>query len=716
MVDPRRAMLRRAALLICGCAAAWARVNAQDAERTRRRSVTVRDAIEMTKIGDPGYFAGGPSAGRVAQFSPDGERFVVVLRKGDVARNVNEFSILLWRTREVFRRPKPDTVLTMASSSNRPAISDVRWFSDDETIAFIGAEPGDARQLYTLDLRTRALTQVTRSASDVVAYSVSPTGHAYAYTVEVSPDDLWNATTVRDGVVVTTQWLSMLIAGKQRSGWQNDAELFFLANVQRGQSAMPLARVPNGIGSPSLSPDESKIVIDMQVDSYPAAWKDYSVPILHEWTRQPLLAGQHSFIRRYLLIDAKTGASRVLLDAPVLGEPAVTWAADSKSVVIANTYLPLGNTKGAERDARQSRTFTVEVAVPSGDVMRIDTVGVTSAERRSPRRPELVLMENMDDPPKIVAVDSTTRQRAMLLDLNPQFQHLRFARIEEIEWKGSDDHPVKGGLYYPVDYVTGKRYPLVIQTHLWRSDRFWIDGPWTTAFAAQPLAGKDIMVLQADESEADWDTMKELRREVATFEGAIDELDRRGLIDREQVGIIGFSRTGEFVADALAFSRYHFAAAAVQDGVDGGYFSYMAVLNANPSVYDTELINGAAPFGDGLKAWMQVSPAFNLDRVQTPLRLLAPSNESLLGQWAWFVGLRRLGKPVEMVLMRDAKHVLERPAERMISQGGDVDWFAFWLKGEEDPDPAKTEQYTRWRGLRALRDSNATKAASTQGQ
>jgi hypothetical protein len=31
-----------------------------------------------------------------------------------------------------------------------------------------------------------------------------------------------------------------------------------------------------------------------------------------------------------------------------------------------------------------------------------------------------------------------------------------------------------------------------------------------------------------------------------------------------------------------------------------------------------------------------------------------------------------------------------------------VDWFCFWLKGEEDPGPAKAEQYARWRELRKL--------------
>jgi len=40
----------------------------------------------------------------------------------------------------------------------------------------------------------------------------------------------------------------------------------------------------------------------------------------------------------------------------------------------------------------------------------------------------------------------------------------------------------------------------------------------------------------------------------------------------------------------------------------------------------------------------------------------------------------------------------------MASEQGDVDWFKFWLKGEEDSDPAKATQYELWRHLHALED------------
>ena len=58
------------------------------------------------------------------------------------------------------------------------------------------------------------------------------------------------------------------------------------------------------------------------------------------------------------------------------------------------------------------------------------------------------------------------------------------------------------------------------------------------------------------------------------------------------------------------------------------------------------------------------------------------------------------------------EHILSNPAARMASQGGSVDWFRFWLQGYEDADPAKADQYKRWRELRTLQAENEKKATA----
>jgi len=79
---------------------------------------------------------------------------------------------------------------------------------------------------------------------------------------------------------------------------------------------------------------------------------------------------------------------------------------------------------------------------------------------------------------------------------------------------------------------------------------------------------------------------------------------------------------------------------------------------------------------------------------------MAENSEVALFEWEWYAALNRLGRAVEMVVTRDGEHILQKPWQRMVSQQGNVDWFAFWLKGEEVPDPDKADQYRRWRKLR----------------
>jgi dipeptidyl aminopeptidase/acylaminoacyl peptidase len=209
------------------------------------------------------------------------------------------------------------------------------------------------------------------------------------------------------------------------------------------------------------------------------------------------------------------------------------------------------------------------------------------------------------------------------------------------------------------------------------------------------------------------ETPQETERAMSAYENAAEYLDQKGIIDRSRVGLVGFSRTCLYVKYTLTHSSQHFAAAIVADGFDGGYLQYFGYGN-EASNFDSEeeSVIGAPPFGDGLLLWLKRSPGFLLDKVQTPLQIQSIGPNSLLGQWEWFLGLKRLGKPVDFIYLPTGTHILVKPWDRMVSQEGSVDWFCFWLKSEEDPDPAKAEQYKRWRELRKLQEQNEKKSAN----
>jgi len=241
---------------------------------------------------------------------------------------------------------------------------------------------------------------------------------------------------------------------------------------------------------------------------------------------------------------------------------------------------------------------------------------------------------------------------------------------------------------------------------------------WSSGYAARPLAANGIIVLQAQKFKSRYDhdhynddksfgvneSQAGRKWSVAAYRAAIDSLDERGLVDRDRVGIVGFSITVCFVADILTHSNFRFAAASLVDGTDCGYFQKIAFPFGT---WTRDAINGgAAPFGDGLQTWLKESPGFSLDKVNAPVRLvelggIGKDCGTALELWEWFAGLSFQKKPVDFILLPDAVHLIVKPWERMAAQQGLVDWFRFWLKQEEDPSPDKKAQYSRWRDLRS---------------
>jgi len=321
----------------------------------------------------------------------------------------------------------------------------------------------------------------------------------------------------------------------------------------------------------------------------------------------------------------------------------------------------------------------------------------------------------MNEPPRLFALRGAAR--ALVFDPNPGLlTRFRFARVDTVRWTARDGASYLGGLYYPPDYRSGQRYPVVIQTHGFLVDQFWPDGVYSTGNAAQALAGLGILVLQSP-GPADFDTSSVLGTDregpmaMAAFEAAVDHLDDLGWIDRTRVGLSGFSRTCFYVGYTLTHTdrdRYPFAAASVIEGVDMSYGQYILfgpVSHAWGVSPEEPGVNGGAPWGPTTsRRWVERAPGFNLDRVRAPIRIQALHPASLLSEWELYAGLLLQRKPVELVYLPDAQHIIATPWELLTSQQGNVDWFRFWLKGEEDPDTAKGEQYARWRQLRELKE------------
>src|SRR5258708_39076891 len=100
----------------------------------------------------------------------------------------------------------------------------------------------------------------------------------------------------------------------------------------------------------------------------------------------------------------------------------------------------------------------------------------------------------------------------------------------------------------------------------------------------------------------------------------------------------------------------------------------------------------------------------NAAQVGIPVFLEA-TELGVLGEVESHTAIQKQGGRSELVVYRNAVHVFNegQPKQWFYSMQRNLDWFRFWLQGKEDSDPAKAEQYVRWRELRRLQEEGEKK-------
>jgi dipeptidyl aminopeptidase/acylaminoacyl peptidase len=722
-----------------------------------KRPFTVVDEIGLIHFGDP--YSGGVVD--PVQFSPDGNYFAVYSERGRLDVDRVEDSLRFYRSKDVkgflehsteSQPPSPVWVVNRSADKGL-VIKDWRWLADSSGVAFLEPTTGGNRRLVLVNLRKKRIEALTSATEAAEAFDVRDRQH-YVYTVAESTerrklqDELQAPAMVGTGRSI----YELILPDDPKTFSPRRNHLWAVVDGKRFEvkkDGAPL--VPNG--DFALSPDGVSFVAKLRVPEIPPSWKTL-YPLANASDR--LLAA--SSVNQYARINLQTGSVEPLVDAPEsadLGWEAdgtPSWSNDGQQVLLPGTFLKskenapsrpcvavvdlLSDTstcieivkKRTESGVEEGFHWIWDARFVDGDKQRVmvlfmspdDATLRTTEYRRAPDSTWHVVREIkgafeathegldcavkqwFNEPPVLVATNKEASR--IIWNPNPQLKDFELGEASVYTWKDKEGRDRRGVLYKPSNYKAGQPYPLVIQTHGFFPSAFKPSGVYPTAFAARALAAAGIVVLQVDDNQCLTVTPNEGPCAVSGYESAAKQLVSEGLVDPEKIGIIGFSRTCFYVMETLTSSSLHVSAASITDGVMETYFQYM--MRPERFASEANSMIGAPPFGEGLQQWLKRSPGFNLDKVKAPLLVVGEGPSSTLFMWEPYAGLRYLQKPVDLIMLNTREHVLTNPAVRMASQGGSVDWFRFWLKGEEDPNPAKAAQYVRWRELRKLGQEN----------
>ena len=321
------------------------------------------------------------------------------------------------------------------------------------------------------------------------------------------------------------------------------------------------------------------------------------------------------------------------------------------------------------------------------------------------------LRENATTPRYLARIALADGRAESLFVPNPEFAHIRLGSVERLRWRNDRGLAAWGDLVLPPDARPGQKFPLVVVQY--HSDGF-LRGGTGDEYPIQLFAARGMAVLSLERpafvatGQPGLRTMEDFNRAMqagwaerwsllSSLMTGIDAVKARGIVDPDRIGITGLSDGSSTVRFAL-INRPIFAAASISNCC---FDANMVMMQAGIAFADKQRAYGLPPLTrPDPDLWRPYSVAMNAGKLDRPL-LMQLSDDEYIHSLEGFTALREYGQPVEMHVFPSEHHIKWQPAHRRAAYLRNLDWFAYWLQGARDPDPAKQDQYARWDAMRS---------------
>ncbi len=289
-----------------------------------------------------------------------------------------------------------------------------------------------------------------------------------------------------------------------------------------------------------------------------------------------------------------------------------------------------------------------------------------------------------DDPGTIRAVDPDGSNERVLHDPNPWVKERELGTLRELP-VAVDGTAVDGWALLPPGHTDGARWPTILEIH---------GGPhgaygWNFSFAFQVLAGAGYAVIYCNPPGSQAYGESFARAVVGRwgdvdfpfFMSLVDLAIASGFADPERLGVGGASYGGFSTLWVVTHTDRFKAAVSARP---------VSLLESFYGASDIGWAFGAREMGgepwEEPDQYRRLSPGLKLQRVTTPLRLIAcladirtPPEEAE----NVFIRLKKMGKEVDMVLFHGESHsvvITGKPWNRVRHMRALLEWFDRFLK------------------------------------
>jgi dipeptidyl aminopeptidase/acylaminoacyl peptidase len=271
-------------------------------------------------------------------------------------------------------------------------------------------------------------------------------------------------------------------------------------------------------------------------------------------------------------------------------------------------------------------------------------------------------VETLDDPPEAYVLQLAGREPVRVSAANVDLPKVDLGRTEIIRWKSKDGLEIEGLLTYPVNYLPGRRYPLVLSIH---------GGPDNVAgdtfVGGHPVATlgtRGYAVLQPN-PRGSIGYGKAFRSALYSKGGTTDYDDNQagldrviamGVADPRRLAVVGYSYGGYMAARSITQTQRVKAAVMWAGG------SNLVSLEAAQDVAASLLPEWVgSEWSKRLDYYRKHSPISYVQNANTPTLILHGEQDVVSQGYEMYFALKRQGVPVEMVVFPRQGHTFQEP-------------------------------------------------------
>jgi dipeptidyl aminopeptidase/acylaminoacyl peptidase len=250
--------------------------------------------------------------------------------------------------------------------------------------------------------------------------------------------------------------------------------------------------------------------------------------------------------------------------------------------------------------------------------------------------------------------------------------------------------PLQAVLQYPVNYVEGETYPMIVYTYELLSQGLhrYITPSERSYYNYQVWTQQGYFVLQPDIVYRPRDPGVSAVEAVVPAVARVVEM---GMVDADRVGLIGHS-WGGYQATYIP-TRTDIFATSVAGAPLTNFLSMVGSLHWNPGMpelghWETGQARMDVPPWEDFEAHVRNSPAAFIQDLETPMLMMHGSEDGVVdfGQGVEFYNYaRRAGKEFVFLVYPGADHGLRDESNQVDYHRRILQWFGHYLKGDDAP-------------------------------